>query len=101
MRNEVSERFHCQMVGDAVRLHGGKQNSTAEFGMTIGPGYLMSTDNLDGVIRDDYSIEAWVKPTYYHHGALLSLIAWNPSKSPRGATSGAFGAVRPCIGVWH
>lgn len=82
MRNEVADRYHCRMVGDAVGWHGGEQNCTAEFGLTAGPGYLISDDVLDGVIGDDYSVEAWVKPTYYHHGALVSLIDWSESESP-------------------
>jgi hypothetical protein len=82
MRNEMSDRFHCRMVGDAVRWHAGEGNSTAEFGMTAGPGYLISDDVLDGVIGDDYTLEAWVKPTYFHNGALISLIQWSPSESP-------------------
>jgi hypothetical protein len=82
MRNEVSDRFHCRMVGDAVRWHTGDGNSTAEFGMTAGPGYLISDDVLDGVIGDDYTLEAWVKPMYFHNGALISLIQWSPSESP-------------------
>jgi hypothetical protein len=82
MRNEMSDRFRCRMVGDAVRWHTGEGNSTAEFGMTAGPGYLISDDVLDGVIDDDYTLEAWVKPTYFHNGALISLIQWSPSESP-------------------
>ena len=82
MRNEMSDRFHCRMVGDAVRWHAGEGNSTAEFGMTAGPGYLISDDVLDGVIGDDYTLEAWVKPTYFHNGALISLLQWSPSESP-------------------
>ncbi len=95
MRNEMSDRFHCRMVGDAVRWHAGEGNSTAEFGMTAGPGYLISDDVLDGVIADDYTLEAWVKPTYFHNGALISLIQWSPSESPldrQRCTSGTGGA---------
>lgn len=82
MRNEMSDRFHCRMVGDAVRWHAGEGNSTAEFGMTAGPGYLISDDVFDGVIGNDYTLEAWVKPTYFHHGALISLLQWSPTESP-------------------
>jgi hypothetical protein len=85
MRNELGDRLHCRVVGDAVRWRGGEQNSTAEFGMTVGPGYLMSDDVLDGIIHDVYSVELWAKPTYHHHGALFSLIAWIKSESPHGA----------------
>lgn len=82
MRNEMGDRFHCRMVGDAVRWHSDGENGSAEFGMTAGPGYLISDDVLDGVIDNNYSLETWVKPTYYHQGALLSLIQWSPTESP-------------------
>jgi hypothetical protein len=82
VRNEVADRLHCRMVGDAVRLHPGQDNTTAEFGITAGPGYLASDDTTDGLIGENYAVEAWVKPTYYHHGALFSLLEWSATKSP-------------------
>jgi hypothetical protein len=39
--------------------------------------YLISDDVFDSAIGNDYSLEAWVKPTCYHHGALVSLIQWS------------------------
>jgi hypothetical protein len=99
MRNEMSDRFHCRMVGDAVRWHTGEGNSTAEFGMTAGPGYLISDDLLDGVIKNDYSLEAWIKPTYFHHGALISLIQWSPAESPLDRHRLHLELVGPCPGV--
>ncbi|HEX2475275.1 MAG TPA: LamG domain-containing protein [Lacipirellulaceae bacterium] len=85
MRNEAQDRYHCRMVGDAVRWHGSDGNCTAEFGFTAGPGYLISDDALHGVVNKSYSIEAWVKPTYFHHGALFSLIDWETTESPHGS----------------
>lgn len=82
LRNEMSDRLHCRMVGDAVRLRVGPGSRTAEFGFTAGPGYLISDDVLDGLIGNSYTLEAWVKPTYYHNGALFSLIQWSPLESP-------------------
>lgn len=82
VRNEISDRFHCRIVGDAVRLRADQGSRTAEFGITAGPGYLVSDDVLDEVLGDSYTLEAWVKPTYYHHGALFSLIQWSPLESP-------------------
>ena len=99
MRNEMSNRFHCRMVGEAVRWHTGEGNSTAEFGATAGPGYLISDDVLDGVINDDYTLEAWVKPTYFHHGALISLIQWSPTESPLDRHRLHLELVGPCPGL--
>jgi hypothetical protein len=99
MRNEISDRFHLRMVGDAVRWHIGEGNSTAEFGMTAGPGYLISDDVLDGVIKNDYSVEGWIKPTYFHHGALISLIQWSATESPLDRHRFLLELVGPCPGV--
>jgi hypothetical protein len=82
LRNEIADRLHCRMVGDAVRLHPGQDNTTAEFGITAGPGYLASDDLVDGLIGENYAVEAWVKPMYYHHGVLFSLLEWSATKSP-------------------
>jgi hypothetical protein len=84
MLNEMGDRLHCRMVGDAVRWRSGPDGSTVEFGMAAGPGYLISDDTLAGAISENYTIELWAKPTYYHHGALFSLIDWTPSQSPMG-----------------
>jgi hypothetical protein len=84
MRNEVGDRLNCRMVGDAVRWHSNGENGSAEFGVTAGPGYLLSDDVID-MQGDSYTFEAWVKPTYFHHGALFSLIDWEPSRSPWGS----------------
>src|SRR5690606_8742007 len=37
------------------------------------PGYLFSDDQITG-LQQSYSAEAWVKPSYYHHATLLSLV---------------------------
>jgi hypothetical protein len=84
VRNEVSDRFHLRMGGDAVRLRSGNGTHTAEFGITAGPGYMLSDDVFDGSVNDDYTLELWAKPTCVHHGAMFSLINWSPDTTPRG-----------------
>lgn len=81
MRNEMSDRFHCRMNGNAVRWHPGRDGSTVEFGTTGGPGYLISDDTVD-VLTDSYSIELWMKPAYIHHGTLISMLQWQAPQSP-------------------
>ncbi len=83
-RNEASDRLHCRMVGSAVRWRPAKHGCTIEFGASAGPGYLMTDDTLDDQLKAGYSIEAWFKPLYFHHGLLFSLIDWTPSQSPLG-----------------
>jgi hypothetical protein len=84
VRNEISDRFHLRMGGDAVRLRAGNGTRTAEFGITGGPGYMLSDDVFDGAVNDDYTLELWAKPTCVHHGAMFSLINWSPETTPRG-----------------
>ena len=82
VRNEISDNLHCRMFGKAVRLHTGPGNRTAEFGFAPGAGYLMSDDTLDqSLVGESYTVEAWVKPTYCHHGVIFSLLDWLPGKS--------------------
>jgi Concanavalin A-like lectin/glucanases superfamily len=78
VRNEMGDRLHCRIVGDAIRLQSGPGNRSAEFRATSGPGYLISDDVIDEV-GESYSAEAWVKPAYYHHALLFSLV--DPSEA--------------------
>jgi hypothetical protein len=73
VRNEMADRLHCRIVGDSIRLNSGPGNRCAEFGSTAGPGYLFSDDVIDAV-GDSYTTEAWVKPSFYHHATLFSLV---------------------------
>jgi hypothetical protein len=78
IRNEMADRFHCRIVGDSIRLNSGPGNRCAEFGSTAGPGYLFSDDVIDAV-EEAYTAEAWVKPSFYHHATLFSLVEPNDS----------------------
>jgi hypothetical protein len=82
--NEMSDHLHLRMVGDAVLWRPGGQASTVEFGANAGPGYLISDDTVGTDLAENYTLELWAKPTYYHHGTLFSLIDWTPSQSPLG-----------------
>jgi hypothetical protein len=83
MPNEVGERFQCRMVGNAVRWRPGRDGSTVEFGMTEGPGYLISDDTFD-LQPASYTIELWAKPAHFHHASLFSLLQWKSPQSPIG-----------------
>jgi hypothetical protein len=96
--NEMSDRLHCRMVGNAVRWRSNQDDGTVEFGTAAGPGYLISDDRLDGAVKDRYTLEAWVKPMYYHHGTLFSLIEWTPSQSPLGSHRMALEVCGPVSG---
>ncbi|MEX2308379.1 MAG: LamG domain-containing protein [Pirellulales bacterium] len=98
MNNEMDNRFHCRMIGNAVRWHPGHDGSTVEFGTTAGPGYLISDDTLD-LLTDDYTVELWAKPTYFHHGTLFSLLQWTPPQSPIGSHRMAIEICGPVSGL--
>jgi hypothetical protein len=84
VRNEIADRFHLRLAGNAVRLRSSQGTRCAEFGISAGPGYMMTDDVFDNAIEDDYSVELWAKPTCFHHGALFSLINWTPDVNPKG-----------------
>ncbi|MCC7475628.1 MAG: LamG domain-containing protein [Pirellulales bacterium] len=73
IRNEAADRLHCRIIGDAIRLRSAGGNRTAEFGATAGSGYLFSEDVVEG-IGDSYTTEVWIKPSYYHHAIIFSLV---------------------------
>jgi hypothetical protein len=84
VRNEVADRFHLRLAGEAVRLRSGQGTRCAELGIAAGPGYMITDDVFDGIIKEDYTVELWAKPTCFHHGALFSLIDWSPDVNPKG-----------------
>jgi Concanavalin A-like lectin/glucanases superfamily len=83
MRNEMSDRLQCHLVGDAVRWHPGHDGSSVEFGASAGPGYLISDDTF-ATQSGNYSVELWAKPTYFHHATLFTLLQWDAPQSPVG-----------------
>jgi Concanavalin A-like lectin/glucanases superfamily len=98
MRNEMGDRLHCRIVGEAVRWHPGRDGSTVEFGATTGPGYLISEDRIESP-TDSYSVELWAKPNYFHHATLFSLLQWAPPQSPVGTHRMALEMCGPVSGL--
>lgn len=76
--NEMSDRLHCRIEGNGVRWRNYRDNRSAEFGTTPDGGYLISDDNFERVLQNGYSIEAWIKPSHFHYGTVLSLIESSP-----------------------
>jgi hypothetical protein len=73
----MSDRFHCQVVGDPIRWHSYRGNHSAEFGASTEVGCLMSDDTFDDVLDKQYSVEAWIKPSHFHHGTIFSLLQYS------------------------
>jgi hypothetical protein len=82
IRNTMGDKLACRMYGEGVRLRPYPDNRTVEFGATSGYGYVMSDENLNAEIGDDYSVEAWIKPSHLHQGACFLLIDESPKTSP-------------------
>jgi hypothetical protein len=49
-------------------------NQVVEFGVTDQGGEIISNDLFDEAIKDNYSIEFWIKPSHYHVGSVISLV---------------------------
>lgn len=71
--NEMGAGLTCHLEG-RLGIIGNQLNQSLEFGVTDPDGRILSSDVLDRVIRDQYSIEFWIKPSHYHVGAVVSLV---------------------------
>jgi hypothetical protein len=80
VRNTIGDRFHCRVVGDPIRWHSYRGNHYAEFGATTEAGCLMSDDTFDDVLDKHYSVEAWIKPSHFHHGTIFSLLQYSATE---------------------
>jgi hypothetical protein len=70
----------CKIVG-AIGRTTYRGNQAIEFGVTDQDGEIVSSQAIDSVIRDSYSVEFWVKPSHYHLGAMIGLVGDNPMPS--------------------
>jgi hypothetical protein len=98
MPNEMGDQLGCRLVGDAVRWRPGRDGSTIEFGVTEGPGYLISDDTLD-LQPESYTVELWAKPAHFHHATLFSLLQWTAPQSPIGTHRMVFEICGPVSGL--
>jgi Concanavalin A-like lectin/glucanases superfamily len=82
--NEMSDQFACRVQGTIGWRTYPSGNRTAEFGVSTQSGSLLSDETLQDVLKDHYSIEFWVKPSYCQLGSMVSLVKYNPNnpKSP-------------------
>jgi hypothetical protein len=85
--NEMGDEFDCRIYGTGITWHSYLGNRSIEFGSSANFGCLMTDEVLDGYINDSYTFEAWVKPSHFHHGAVISLVESAP-QTPRIAATG-------------
>lgn len=88
--NEVSTRYHGHLKGvaDRVRQVG---NTSLELGAGLSEETLQSFIYCDEPLKEDfslgYSVETWFKPSHYHWGSLIALLADPPQpgwRAPHG-----------------
>lgn len=74
VRNVMGDQYHFRVCADGIRHRLYRENKAAESGANLDPYYLMTDDTFDGVIDESYTIEAWIKPSHFHHASLFSFI---------------------------
>jgi len=79
--NEMGERFQGCIHGrpewalqDGNRAVEFRPGLAGESPLT----YIESSDTFERLISDSYSVEAWVKPSHYHLGAIVSFVRDSP-----------------------
>jgi hypothetical protein len=76
VRNEVGDCFHLRIHGEmGWRDYPG--NRAAELGVAGKPGYFLTDDDFGDTLSKSYSLEAWVKPSHIHLGAILGFLDWS------------------------
>ena len=71
--NEMSDRFACRIEGPVRWRTYPAGNRSAEFGFSNEAGFLLSDDTLDDELQNSFTVEMWVKPSYFQTGSVFSL----------------------------
>ncbi len=73
VKNVMGAQFHGHVDGalGVASYHG---NQVVEFGVTDQAGDIISKDTFGDALKDEYSVELWIKPSHYHVGAVVSLV---------------------------
>jgi hypothetical protein len=85
VRNEMADQYHGQVFGPVewVKEH---DNWTIQCGgwvtTDMTPAHVVADRALESVGIQSYSLEAWVKPSHFHLGAIAALL--NPNTSVPG-----------------
>jgi hypothetical protein len=78
--NVMGPEFSCHVNGELGRTTF-QGNQAVEFGVSDQGGEIVSDDLISDSIRNDYSVEFWVKPSHYQLGSVVSLVGDTPMKS--------------------
>jgi hypothetical protein len=74
------------VMGNGLSVHIGgapgrttyQGNQSVEFGVSDKGGDIVSDEQIGDAIRDNYSVEFWMKPSHYHLGSVVSLVGDTP-----------------------
>ncbi len=72
--NEMSNQFACRIEGPVRWRTYPAGNRSAEFGFADQPGFLLSDDAIGDALRDEFTIEFWLKPSYFQRASVFSLV---------------------------
>lgn len=78
--NEMGPTMNAVLRGEIHWRRSG-ENLSAEFGSTVHQASFVSTDRWPQKALEEYTIELWIKPSHYHHGAVIGLVS--PPDSPK------------------
>jgi hypothetical protein len=71
----MADRLHCRVFGSGVRWRSYQGNRAAELGSTTEAGCFVTDDAIETSVGKTYSVEAWIKPSHWHRGAMFCLFA--------------------------
>ncbi len=72
--NEMGEEFACRIEGPVRWRTYPAGNRSAEFGFASQPGFLLSDDAIGDELKDEFTIEFWMKASYFQRASIFSLV---------------------------
>ncbi len=72
--NEMGDDFPCRIEGPVRWRTYPSGNRSAEFGFSSQQGYLLSDDAIGDELGNQFTIEFWMKPSYFQRASMLSLV---------------------------
>ena len=73
VRNEMGDAYASRVKGQ-VEWVGPQGNRALELGREGKQGLIEAEETWDEVLADDFTIEAWIKPSHYHLGSIVGFV---------------------------
>jgi hypothetical protein len=71
--NEMGEAHHGRIKGE-VGWVGPEGNRAVELGLNPVHGSIVTSDSWDDVLRGDFTLELWMKPSHHHLGSMIGFV---------------------------